>query len=303
MQNLQTLDDALTATLLPKRARNTHKGDYGKAAIVAGSWEYTGAAYLSTAACLRSGAGYTALFTPKKLLPYYVLKSPEALLVPLNEGGRVAFKQKNFKKLLDYTAVAYGMGAGTSRAVAKGAAYLLKRYTGKLILDADALNALAKYFTREQIQTLFANKKCDVILTPHGKEFSRLSGESVQTVIKDGLTLAQTYAKTHGCIVLLKGATSVITDGARTLVNRAGTSGQAKAGSGDVLSGVLAGLCASGADVFSAGAAGAYLAGKAAELTARELGAYSMLATDVIARLGKAFLRVTENADKQRRSE
>ena len=89
-ETLFLIDEKRVASLVPKRKRDTNKGDHGKAAIVAGSVEYTGAAYLATAACLRAGAGYTALFVPKDILPYYVLKAPEALLSPLNDGGRVA---------------------------------------------------------------------------------------------------------------------------------------------------------------------------------------------------------------------
>ena len=105
--------------LLPKRKRDSHKGTYGKAAIVAGSLEYTGAAYLSAAACLRSGVGYTSLFLPEGILPYYILKAPEALLVPVCKGDRFVFEER-FEKLLSYDSIAYGMGMGVSEEVAIG---------------------------------------------------------------------------------------------------------------------------------------------------------------------------------------
>ena len=291
------MEKEIARKMLPSRKRNSHKGTYGKAAIVAGGEKYTGAAYLSTAACLRSGAGYTALFTPKGVLSYYVLKAPEALLIPSNDGGMFEFNKETFDSLLSYDAIAYGMGMGASEEVFKGAEYLLKEYKGKLILDADALNALALH--REAIDELFANKKCEVVLTPHLGEFSRLTGKSVEDISKDGIFVAQSFAKKLGASILLKNAVSVITDGDRVAMNATGNSGQAKGGSGDVLSGVIAGLCASGAGVFDGAACGAYLVGNAAEIAAREIGEYSLLATDVIARLGKAFLGITENADKR----
>ncbi len=290
------LDRETLKGFFPKRKRDTHKGDYGKAAIVAGSMEYTGAAYLSTAACLRSGAGYTVLFTPEKILPYYVLKAPEALLVPLNDGGRVAFSKENFQKLLSYTSIAYGMGVGKSADVAKGAEYLIKSYTGKLLLDADALNSLAEY---SDLDKVFSEKACEILLTPHVKEFSRLCKKSVEEIINDPIAAAVAFAKKHFVSVLLKSATSIITDGERIAVNTAGTAGQAKAGSGDVLSGTAAGLCACGLSAFEGGCAAAYLTGKAAELAVKETGEYSLLPTDVIDKLGKAFLYVTENTDNQ----
>ena len=135
--------------ILPKRKRDSHKGTYGKAAIVAGSEEYTGAAYLAAAACLRSGAGYTTLFAPKDILYLYALKSPEILLKPANEGGRYAFNEESMAQVSQYDSIAYGMGMGISKEVAKGAEYLLKNYAGKLLLDADGLNSLAAYCAQE----------------------------------------------------------------------------------------------------------------------------------------------------------
>ncbi len=285
------LEKTDVAALLPKRKRNTHKGSYGRAAIVAGSKEYTGAAYLSTAACLRAGAGYTTLFTPPEILPYYILKAPEALLR--------AWTDEALQELLAYDAVAYGMGMGVSESVANGAKYLLAHFTGTLILDADAINALA-FYEKENLTAVFAAKKCGVVLTPHIKEFSRLTGESVQTLLEKGVFAPFAFAKKHDVTVLLKNAVSVVTEGKRTAVNTTGNAGQAKGGSGDVLSGVLAALCAQGLSAFDGACVGAYLTGRAAELASQKVGEYSLLATDVIAYLGASFLSlgISENADK-----
>ena len=281
------------AKLLPKRKRNTHKGSYGKAAIVGGSIEYTGAAYLAVAACLRAGAGYTALFTPKGVLPYYMLKAPEALLIASNEGDRYEFNPKKAQELLSYNTVAYGMGMGTSIAVAEGALWLLSNYTGKLILDADALNSFA-FFGREKLAKAFEQKKCDVVLTPHIKEFARLLDKKVEQVLEDGITLAKAFAEKYRVTVLLKNAVSVATDGARVAVNTTGTAGQAKGGSGDVLAGMLAGLCAQGLSVFDGAKASAYLCGKAGEIATGRVGEYSLVATDTVNALGEAFLSLYE---------
>lgn len=287
------LDKETVKALLPIRKRNSHKGSYGKAAIVAGSIEYTGAAHLSAAAaaCLRAGAGYTTLFVPEKILPYYILKDPEVLLKSTNDGGRYAFTEENARELLSYDAVAFGMGMGVSQEVANGAAYLLGRYTGKLILDADGLNSLAQY-KKAELSALFGNKKCDVLLTPHVKEFSRLSGDEVCDIIEKGLLAPCDFSREYGVCVLLKNAASVITDGTRLALNTTGNSGLAKGGSGDVLAGVLAGLCAQGLSAFDGGRVGAYLVGAAADIAASSVGEYALSATDVIGCLGKAFLAV-----------
>lgn len=284
------LDKKTVAALLPKRKRNTNKGDYGKAAIVAGSEEYTGAAYLAAAACLRAGAGYTALFVPENIFPYYVLKIPEVLLK----------KFKNLEDLLVYDSIAYGMGMGISRQVADGAAWFIEHFSGKLILDADALNSLAKYCS---LADVFARKKGDVLLTPHVKEFSRLSKISVEEILANGFHAAKEFALRHGVTVLLKNAVSVIENGEKTCINERGTAGQAKGGTGDVLSGVIAGLCASGLSTFDGACAGAYAVGYAAEIAGEKISEYSLTATDLISYLGGAFLRITEDTDKESKKE
>ena len=296
-EKLVLTDRRLAKELLPKRKRNSHKGSYGRAAIVAGCEEYTGAAYLAAAACLRSGAGYTTLFTPKDILPLYALKSPEILLKWTNEGGRYAFNEEIMRGLLAYDSIAYGMGMGASKEVFKGLAYLLGHYEGKLILDADGLNSLA-YFAGEALEPLFLHKKCDVIVTPHGKEFSRLSNKTVEEILGNSVQAAEAFAIQYKVNVLLKNALSVITDGERTFLNATGNSGQAKGGSGDVLSGVIAGLCASGLSTLDAGVLGAYLVGKSAELGVVDFGEHSLTASELIAYLPKAFLLVAEDTDK-----
>ncbi len=282
-------DGEYVSRLLPKRKRNSHKGTYGKTAIVGGSARYSGAPYLSATAALRGGAGYVTLFLPETLLPYYYVKSPELLLESVSRGDSIVFQEEFFEKLLAYDSIAYGMGAGVSEDVAKGASYLVENYTGKLLLDADGLNSLAKY-GKDSVKTLFAKKKCDVIVTPHVKEFSRMSELTATGILSESANVAKAFAREYGITVLLKNATSVITDGKRTALNVTGTSAQAKAGSGDVLSGLIASLCAEGLSAFDGGALGAYLCGKAAELASKRTGEYSLLASDTAAHIGEAFL-------------
>ena len=181
------------------------------------------------------------------------------------------------------------MGMETSAAVAQGAEYLLTHHQGTLVLDADALNSLAE-FSASRFGEIFAKKTCEVVITPHVKEFARLLHTDVQEVLNNGLSLAQAFAKEYGITVLLKGAATIITDGTRTAINVTGTAGQATGGSGDVLSGVIAGLCACSLSAYDGACAAAFLCGRAAELATAEVGEYSLTPTDVIATLGRAFL-------------
>ncbi len=288
------IEDKEIAELLPKRKRNTHKGNYGVATIVAGSERYTGAAYLAAAAAARSGAGYTRLYTPRSVLPLFALKVPEVLLCPLNDGGRAVFDEEIYAQM-PKGGLAVGMGLGVSEEVAESVEYLVKNHDGTLIIDADGLTSLAEY-SLGRLDEIFANKSCEIILTPHPLEFARLIGKTTAEVLENDLALAKEFALRHGVTVLLKGASSIVTDGKCTSVCIAGTAGQAKGGSGDVLSGVLAGLCAMKLSAYDAAKAGALLCGRAAEIATSEQGEYSLLASDIIANLGRAFLSITESA-------
>jgi NAD(P)H-hydrate epimerase len=201
---------------------------------------------------------------------------------------------ENMRQLLAYDAIAYGMGMGESEEVAKGAVWLLSNYEGRLVLDADALNSLACY-EKENLAVLFKTKKCDVLLTPHGKEFSRLFGGSVEEIYKNSLAIVKDCAGAFAVNILLKNAVSILSNGEGTAINVAGCSGQAKAGSGDVLSGLIAGLCAMGISTYEGGLLGAYLAGKSAEFAVETIGEYSLMASDVISYLGGAFLHLTKD--------
>lgn len=288
------IEKADVAKLLPKRKRNTHKGSYGRTAIVGGSAQYVGAGYLSAYACLRSGAGYTYLYVPQSVLPYYVLKNPELIVKALDGGGARGMRE-TLDGLLQMQAIAYGMGMGVSKEVCEGAKFLLNEYTGRLVLDADALNALAKY-EKGNLQSIFAHKKCEVVLTPHVKEFSRLTGQTSRGILEKGMLAPVEFAKMHAVTVLLKGAVTTVTDGNQIRVNVAGSAGQAKGGSGDALSGVIAGLLGQGLSALDGAIAGVYLLGKSAENVEKSTGEYAMLATDVIDGLGTVFneLHATE---------
>lgn len=293
----KTIDKACVGARIKKRERNVHKGCFGRAGIVSGREEYAGATALALSACLRSGAGYTVLFASEKVRKVFLLKYPEALLERANGGGRVALNSKNIKKLRNFNALAFGMGAGVSKATYKTVKRLIENYQGKLVLDADALNSLAKY--EKDLCSLFKRKKCEILLTPHMKEFSRLTGKTITEILEKGVETPYEFAKKHGVCVLLKNAVSILSDGEEIYINVKGSSGQAKGGSGDALSGLIAGLCASGLSVFDASLVGAYIAGKAAEITEKIHGDRAMLASDVIEKFGEAFLSVTEDANQQ----
>ena len=157
------------------------------------------------------------------------------------------------------------------------------------MIDADGLNTLA-----QMDLNLLCDTECNVVLTPHPKEFSRLSGYSVSEILEDPITLARQFAKEYSCILLLKGTATVITDGDDTIVVARGCGGMATAGSGDVLSGVIASLLAwSHEDLLYSVSAAAHLCGLAGEIAEQRVGSIAMIASDTVSAIPEAIHRIS----------
>ena len=285
--------------LFVREEHNTNKGDFGYVALIGGSPEYSGAAKLAnlSLSALRSGAGVAKLAVPKSLsdavLPYIL----ESTLFPLDDrDGKYVFNEDTAAKLLSHTrAAAIGMGMGRSDEVAKLIDYVLTKYDGRLIIDADGLNTLAG-MGREKLK----NAACRVILTPHPKEFERISGIKFEEFRYDIPGAAKRFAEENNVILLLKGAATVITDGKSTYIVDRGCTGMSTAGSGDVLSGILAGICGyvKDEDLTLGVAAGAYLNGRAGELAQENISAVSMLSGDTVAHIPDAVREILAAGDE-----
>ncbi len=269
------------------RKRNSHKGCYGSACVIGGSKEYTGSVILSANAlsAFKTGVGYAALAVPESLFNAYVGKVPECLLFTFNDScNDLMFDDKTVSKIMAFDSIAIGMGMTVNIAVYQTVKYLVHNYQGTLIIDADGLNSISEFGL-----DVFKNKKANVVITPHVGEFCRLSGKTKQEVISDPINCARQFAKEYGVIVVLKSSVSVITDGNDVFLNTTGCSGMAKAGSGDVLSGIIAGLTARSEDLFTAVVASCYIFGKAGEKTESEQNAFTMTATDVVSNLSSTI--------------
>ena len=272
-----------------KRERNVHKGNFGKVSVVGGSKNYPGSIYLSTLSLLamKSGVGYVNLVVPKSMYGIYALKNPECTIMAMDDNnGCTTFDVKTLDSLMNYDTIAIGMGMGVSNSVYKSIEYILKNYAGILLIDADGLNCLSKYGVN-----ILKNKNCQVVLTPHVGEFSRLSGLSKDLITSSPIVYAEEFAKKFSVVLVLKSATSIITNGDSTYLNTSGCSGMAKAGSGDVLSGFIAGVIARNKNnsLLDAVASACYVFGKAGEIAEKTNSSYTMTATDIINCLGKAI--------------
>lgn len=282
--------------LFPPRRHDSNKADFGYVALIGGSLRYSGAirlANLSNAA-VRSGAGVVKLAVPGEICMGIMPHILESTLFPLSsENGDMRFSEEDFSQLLrGVKTAAFGMGIGNSPETKKAVRYLLEQFKGTLILDADGLNALAAILSEEGTGIL-RNASCRVILTPHLKEFSRLNGRTVQEVRENMIALAEEFAEEAGVIVLLKGPGTVITDGTETIIAARGCPGMAAGGSGDVLSGILAAVCAAnGEQLLQAAAAGAFINGFAGELAQKKTNDVVMSAADTAAHVRDALIEL-----------
>ncbi len=273
------LEAADVAAAFPERERDSNKSDFGYVALVGGSLEYSGAIRLAgLAGCaMRAGAGVVSIAAPRSICPAIAARVLESTVFPLSEErGELRFCEDEFAKLCRrYRVIAFGMGIGNTEETLKALEYILAHYEGVLIVDADGLSALAK-----ADRDLIGNTKAKLLLTPHPKEFSRITGQTVAEVVAAPAKNAVWLARELGAVVLLKGADTYISDGARLFVNSRGCPGMATAGSGDVLSGILSALCAVNGDLAFAAAAGAWVNGAAGELAQAKRGSVSMTSGD-----------------------
>lgn len=267
-------EDGDIAALFPARRRNSHKGTFGKATLICGSALYPGAAVLAVSSALRSGCGYVDAVCCAEVKSAIVPRFPQTVFS--QEPG------------LTSECIAVGMGCGVSQELYNEICRLLKDYSGTLIIDADGLNSLAKFGVG-----VLKDKCCNVIVTPHAKEFARLTDKKVGEVLADPVGNAVQFARTYGVITLLKGAGTVITDGVKTAINTRGCSAQAKAGSGDLLSGFMCGSIARGLSAFEGAVCAAYVLGAAAELAAGEFTEWSVTAADITKNTGRAIKNIT----------
>ena len=283
--------------LFPPLKRNVHKGTMGRLSIIAGSESYSGASVIAElgAAAFALGDGLVKLCLPDVILYPGMNKITECTLLSLpSAGGRIAYDEESLKKAVSGAdAVLFGNGVDISEDGKRILAYLIERVLPPLVLDADALNMLA------ESPELLKKRVGKTIITPHPREMSRLLRIPTEEVLSDPLSYAKEFASRYGVTVLLKGASSVITDGKEAYLSASGSPGMAKAGSGDLLAGAVAALLAGGRDPLSAACGAAYILGLAGEFAAQEKGAYSSLPTDTYRHIGRVVKMLSEKANRK----
>jgi NAD(P)H-hydrate epimerase len=266
------------AARLPRPGKFVHKGMLGHALLVAGSWRMMGAAVLAARGAARSGAGLVTVHVPRALKGVLHAAVPSALV----EADAHALHFTGVRETARYGAIGIGPGLGTGVGTAVGLWRLLEWWRGSIVLDADALNIIAA--TPGGVDRLPPG----AVLTPHSGEFERLAGKSGNDF--DRLNKLINFATGHGVHVVLKGAHSAVaTPGGECYFNMTGNPGMAKGGSGDVLTGMITALLASGMPVLDAVLAGVHVHGLAGDIAAAKHGRRGMTSEDIAAALGEAW--------------
>ena len=275
---IRRLNHELVLSLLPDRNPWGHKGNFGKLLLLCGSRGYTGAAFFAAMGALRSGAGLVFLGVPESIYGIEAVKLNEPVIFPLPDaGGRLSADAvpEILTRLPQMDAVLVGPGLGQSEGTLAVVRAVLENAQCPVVVDADGINVLSAH------RDLLRGRKLPTILTPHDGEFARLGG----VIGEDRMSAAAALAEELGCVVLLKGHETCITDGTDGYINPTGNPGMAVGGSGDVLAGVITALLGAGLPPLEAAACGAWLHGAAGDRCAAELGQYGMLPTDMLSAL------------------
>ena len=275
---IRRLNHETVLSLLPDRNPWGHKGDFGKLLLLCGSRGYTGAAFFAAMGALRAGAGLVFLGVPESIYAIEAVKLNEPVIFPLpDEGGRLSADAvpEILSRLPRMDAVLVGPGIGQSDGTLAVVRAVLEKVECPVVVDADGINVLRAH------RDLLRGRKSPTILTPHDGEFARLGG----VIGEDRMAAAAALADDLGCVILLKGHETCITDGTDGYINPTGNPGMAVGGSGDVLAGVITALLGAGLPPLEAAACGAWLHGAAGDRCAAELGQYGMLPTDMLSAL------------------
>ena len=262
-------------SILPDRDPEAHKGSFGKILLLCGSRGYTGAAYLSAMGALRSGAGLVYLGVPESIYAIEAVKLNEPVVFPLpDEGGKMSKKAipEILERLGKMDAVLMGCGMGMSAGTMAVLETVLKNAKCPVVLDADGINLVSAH------KDLLRGRTAPTVLTPHDGEYLRLAG----SLGKDRMTAAGDLARELGCVVVLKGHRTWITDGTSFCRNTTGNPGMAVGGSGDMLAGMIVSLLGQGMGPLEAAECAVWLHGAAGDLCQKELGQYGMLPSDML---------------------
>ena len=283
-----------------KRKNNSFKNNFGHVLVIAGSYNMPGAGVLCANSAITSGAGLVTIAFPKSAYPVIAKNiKPEIMLLPLEEKNGT-FSKSAQNKILKFiekrkiTSVAVGCGTGKNSSVKNLILSIIKKFDIYVTIDADGLNSLEGK-QRQSIIKEFKNSKSKITVTPHPKEFERISGIKYKEDTNYRKQITKTFAKNNDIICLLKGHKTVVSDGNRIYINNTGNAGMATAGSGDVLTGTISAfVCIENKNLLLKVATAVYVHGLAGDFAAKEKTQVSLTASDIIGNISKAIKKITK---------
>ncbi|MDD7383367.1 MAG: NAD(P)H-hydrate dehydratase [Peptoniphilaceae bacterium] len=274
---------------IEKRNRNTHKGDYGKVLIIAGSNGMTGAAFLSSTAALRSGVGLCYLDVPKSISKILQIKTTEVIVEEI-DCENFTFSQKVLdsikKNIQKADSIAIGPGIGKGNEIYKLLYEIAKNFRGSILIDADAINAI------KNTEIFKLNK--NIVLTPHEMEFSRISGMDINFIKNNREEAVKIFLKKNDVTIVLKGNKTIVANKNEIYFNSSGNPGMATAGSGDVLTGIISAFLARKINPFESSKLGVFIHGLAGDIAKEKYGEEGMIATDILDNIPFAIKMIKE---------
>lgn len=274
--------------LLKKRKLESHKGDYGRVAIIGGSIGMTGAPYLASQAALRSGCGYSYTLVPNSLFQIMSIKLTESIIRPIEDKNTGRFTMESLQDILkhikDMDALAIGPGMGEDGDRTYIVKEIIKNTKAPIVLDADGINCLSNK------PHMLTHHKIPIVITPHPGELAKFLDISIDEVQEKRVYYSELVAKKYDIVVVLKGYKSVVASPKLGIyINESGNPGMATAGAGDVLTGVIASFLGQGISPFEAAKLGVHLHGIAGDLASKRIGEYGLIASDILKSIPQAI--------------
>lgn len=285
------IDDSIKM-LLPKREKESHKGTYGKVGIIAGSKGMTGSVYLASQAALRTGSGLVYTIVPQAIETIMSIKLTEAIIKPVKDNEGFFSKESlngilNEIKGLDVIAIGPGIGADKDRLYI--IQEVLKNYTKPIVIDADGINSLSFNLN------ILNNHTSSIIITPHPKELAKLLNKSTRDIQENRIYYSKYISKKYNIIVVLKGFNTIVAlPTGEIYINGTGNPGMATAGSGDILTGIIASFIGQGIKPEDAAKLGVFCHGLAGDLASYEKGEYGIIATDILENIPYSIKKILE---------
>ncbi|MCI9145763.1 MAG: NAD(P)H-hydrate dehydratase [Eubacterium sp.] len=279
-----TITSADVKSGFAKRTKNSHKGSFGRQLNICGSYHMPGASVICAKAALKTGVGLLECVFPKSAYPVMTSHLIQPIFKPVceNESKTISIGAMNdvTESLNRADAVAIGCGIGNNDDTQVVTAQVIKSSLVPVVLDADGINSVVPFID------IIKDKKAPLVITPHPAEMARLIGESTEYVQSNRIAAAKAFAEENDCIVVLKGANTVVTDGRQVFVNTTGNAGMAMGGTGDMLTGMLTSFIAQGLSPLQAAKSAVYIHGLCGDITAEELSQRGMTVDDMLSLLG-----------------